>query len=96
MKTEYQNYIILKIRKLREERNLSQKDVARMLGISPGQLGNIESPKAANKYTLNQIYTICHNFNVSIEQIFIEDEDFSKGIDIINLLILNIINYGKK
>ena len=96
MKTEYQNYIILKIRKLREERNLSQKDVARMLGISPGQLGNIESPKAANKYTLNQIYTICHSFNVSIEQIFIEDEDFSKGIDIINLLILNIINYGKK
>lgn len=74
----------------------SQKDVAMLLGISPGQMGNIESPKAANKYTLNQISILCKNFNIPIEQIFIEDDDYGKGTDIINLLISKIIKYGEK
>jgi len=96
VKTEYQNFIIMKLRKLREEFGYSQKDIAMILGISPGQLGNIESSKAANKYTLSQIYTLCTFFRTPIEQLFIEDEDFYLGIDIINLLISKIIKYGEK
>ena len=96
MKTEYQNSIILRIRKLREERCYSQKDVATLLGISNGQMGNIESCRAPNKYTLHQIYIICKKFNIPIEQIFIEDDEFSKGKDIIDLLISKIIKYGEK
>lgn len=96
MKTEYQNSIIMKLRKLREELGYSQKEIAMILGISPGQLGNIESPKAANKYTLSQIYTLCGTFQIPIEQIFIDDEDFQLGKDIINLLISKIIRYGEK
>ncbi len=96
MKTEYQNSIILRLKKIRMEFGYSQKDVAMLLGISPGQMGNIESPKAANKYTLNQISILCKNFNIPIEQIFIEDDDYGKGTDIINLLISKIIKYGEK
>lgn len=96
MKTEYQNFIIMKLRKLREEFHYSQKDIAMILGISPGQLGNIESSKAANKYTLSQIYTLCGIYKTPIEQIFIDDEEFYLGKDIINLLISKIIKYGEK
>ena len=81
---------------MREELGYSQMGIATILGISPGQVGNIESPKAANKYTLSQIHTLCKTFNVPIEQIFLDDNDFSKGQDIINLLISKIIKYGEK
>lgn len=95
MKSDYQNTIILKIRKLREEFGYSQKDVAEILGISPGQLGNIESSKAPNKYTLSQIYTLCNTFHTRIEQLFIDDDEYGSR-DIINLLITKIIQYGEK
>lgn len=96
MKTEYQQSIISKIRKIRDERKYSQKDIADLIGISYGQMGNIESPKAKNKYTLAQIHQICKEFNMPIEQIFIEDEEFSLGKDIINLLITKIVKYGER
>lgn len=96
MKTEYQNYIITRLRAFREEHKYSQKDIAEVLGISPGQMGNIESPKAANKYTLSQIYTLCGTYNIPIEQVFIEDDEFLSGTDIINLLITRIIRYGER
>lgn len=96
MKTEYQNSIILRLKRIRMEFGYSQKDVAMLLGISPGQMGNIESPKAANKYTLNQIAILCNNFNIPIEQVFIEDANYDNSKDIINLLISRIIKYGEK
>lgn len=36
-----------------------------------------------------------HYFNITIEQLFISEEDFSKDRDIIDLLIFNIIRYGE-
>lgn len=96
MKTEYQNSIILRLKRIRMELGYSQKDIAMLLGISNGQMGNIESLKAANKYTLNQIFILCKNFNIPIEQVFIDDEDYGNGKDIINLLISKIIKYGEK
>ena len=86
-KTEYQLEIILKIKELRELSNL--------LEVAPGLIGSIESPKFPHKYTLSQIYKICHYFNITIEQLFISEEDFSKDRDIIDLLIFNIIRYGE-
>lgn len=96
MKTEYQQSIISKIRRFREERGHSQKYIADLIEISYGQMGNIESPKAKNKYTLAQIHQICKDFNIPIEQVFIEDEEFESGKDIINLLITKIIKYGER
>ena len=95
MKTEYQNSIIRKLRKLREDEGVSQFGVATILGISPGQVGNIESTNTSHKYTLKQIYTLCSEFGVPIEQIFIEDNEYHNK-EVINLLISKIIQYGEK
>lgn len=70
MKTIYQTAVIDKLRKIREDNNHSQAFVARTLGISPGQLGNIESYKRGHKYTLKQIYVLSNLFNIPIEVIF--------------------------
>ena len=71
MKTEYQKEVINFLRLERELQNHSQASVARLLGISPGQLGNIESFKHAHKYTLRQIYILSQCFNLPIENIFL-------------------------
>lgn len=91
MKTEYQSTIIDKLRNLRESQNHSQASVARILGISPGQLGNIESFKRGHKYTLKQIYSLSQFFGVPIEQIFSEGETIKKGD--VNAVIKQIIKY---
>lgn len=91
MKTEYQSKIIDKLRRLREEQNHSQASVARMLGISPGQLGNIESIRRGHKYTLKQIYSLSEIFGVTIEQIFSVGEKINEGD--VNAVIKQIIKY---
>ena len=96
MKTEYQNSIILKLKKIRLENEYSQKNIADILGISPGQLGNIESPIAPNKYTLKQIFALCNHFNTPIEDIFIEKRDLNTENNLVNLLITKIIKYGDR
>lgn len=93
-KTEYQQAIIAKLRKLREEKGYSQQKIGYILGLSNGQVGNIESTKQIHKYTLSQIRTLCHEFNIRIEQIFLEEEDYGNK-DIINVLIDKIITYGE-
>lgn len=93
MNSIYQDYIINRLRTLRQERKISQYKVSQILGISPGQVGSIESNKFAAKYTLEQIYILCKEMKVSIDQIFLTDEDFTNGKDIINNLIKNIIKY---
>lgn len=93
MKSEYQNYIIHRIRQLREEHGYTQGKIATVIGISNGQMGNIESPRTPHKYTLAHIQQICKEFNFPIEQIFLEDEDFSTNKDTISLLIDKIVAY---
>lgn len=93
-KEEYQQSIITKLRKLREERGYSQKYIATILGLSNGQIGNIESCKQTHKYTLSQIRTLCKEFNIRIEQIFLEEDDY-RTKNIIDLLIDKIISYGE-
>jgi len=93
MKTKYQNDIIHMIRTIRTDHNISQKMLAQILGVTPGQVGNIESPHSPNKYTLAQIFCICNEFNISIKNIFIQENEYNQNEDIINLLISKIIKY---
>ena len=93
-KTKYQQTIIAKLRRLREEKRYSQQKVGYILGLSNGQIGNIESVKQTHKYTLSQIKALCKEFDVRIEQIFLEEDDY-KTKDIIDLLIDRIITYGE-
>ena len=75
--------------------NLSQKKIGDILGLSDGQVGNIESLNFAHKYALKQIYELCKVFNYPIEQLFLTTEDLAEGKEIINQLIERIIEYGE-
>lgn len=84
--------IILKIRNLRMEHGLSQQGLSNVLGVSEGQIGNIESPRFQHKYTLKQIYKFCKFIEYPFERIFLTDDEMSSG-NKTNLLIERIIEY---
>ncbi|MBQ2882833.1 MAG: helix-turn-helix transcriptional regulator [Alphaproteobacteria bacterium] len=73
MKTEYQYKVISRLKKLREEKNYTQASLAKLLEISPGQLGNIESIKQEHKFTLAQILKICDALDIDIVKIFLPE-----------------------
>lgn len=94
MKTEFQSEIVYKLKTAREKSGLSQANVADALGISYGQMGNIESAKQNHKYTLAQIYALCKLLKISIEDVFLTPEE--KHGNIIDKLVSNIIAYEKQ
>lgn len=95
MKSDYQNHIIDKIRVIRQQNGYSQNQVAAIIGISSGQMGNIESPNRSHKYTLSQLSMICNEFKISIVDIFLEDSESLEKEETINRLINSIIEYEK-
>lgn len=48
-KTEYQINIINRVRDLRQKHGVSQAQLSTIIGVTPGQLGNIESSKYSHK-----------------------------------------------
>lgn len=94
MKSKYQLSIIFKIKQEREARGLGQKNIADILGISEGHIGNIESYKYPQKYTLKQLNTLCKYFKMPTEQLFIPDDVYMhEKINITSLLVEKIIEY---
>lgn len=87
MKTQYQYEVISRLKKLREDKNYTQASLAKLLEISPGQLGNIESIKQEHKFTLAQILKICDELGVSIESMFLPDREEVKTRDVIEAII---------
>ena len=93
-KGDYQLEIIFKIKKEREARGLGQKNIADILGISEGHIGNIESPKFPQKYTLRQLDLLCKYFKMPTEQLFISDDTYvQENINITELLVEKIVEY---
>lgn len=90
MKTEFQCNIIAKLKSRREELGFSQASIALYLGISPGQLGNIESYKRPHKYTLKQLVLLCKKLDIDITTLFINEDKRSENL---NTLIGQIIRY---
>ncbi|MCQ2212202.1 MAG: XRE family transcriptional regulator [Bacteroidaceae bacterium] len=74
-KTDYQIQIINKVKKLRVDNDISQQQLAIILGATNGHIGNIESLKYGNKYTLNQLNLIAHYFHIPIEALFMNEGD---------------------
>ena len=90
MKTQFQYEVISKLKKYREEKNYTQASIAKLLGISPGQLGNIESYKQGHKFTLAQILKICDFLKIDIVDILLPE----KGKDVgSRALIEAIVKY---
>lgn len=78
---------------MRIERGLSQSKVALLLGISNGQIGNIESYKSPHKYTLAQLYDVCRELNFPIAELFIDEEKGETESQTIDYIIQKIIQY---
>ena len=91
---DYQDKIIQTIKRMRVEREISQSKLSELLGISRGQVGNIENPNYPHKYTLKQIVTVCEKLDVPIEQIFIPNKKVKPECsEVIKGLVDCIIRY---
>ena len=91
---DYQDKIIQTIKRIRIERDISQAKLSELLGISRGQVGNIENPNYPHKYTLKQIVNVCEKLDVPIEQIFIPDQKVKPECsEVIKRLVNCIIRY---
>ena len=94
---DYQDKIIQTIKKIRLEKNISQAKLSELLGISRGQIGNIENPNYTHKYTLKQIVTICKHLDYPIEKIFIPEKRITPECSrAIEAMIGAIIKYEGK
>lgn len=55
-----------KIKKLREERNLSQYEFAELIGISISYLSKIEAPNCNKSFSLDLLFEISKILNIDI------------------------------
>ena len=91
---DYQDKVVQTIKKIRLQKNISQAKLSEILGISRGQIGNIENPNYTHKYTLKQIVTICKYLDYPIEKIFIPDIKIAPECsNAINALMESVIQY---
>ena len=86
-KTDFQNEVVNRVRKLRTEKAVSQVGLAKLIDVGNGQIGNIESPKFPHKYTIKQLYVIARCFNVSIGYLFTGNNDTLTVENLIEILI---------
>ena len=79
MKTRVQQEIIFKVKTLREQHAISQATLAEIIDSkSSGLVGNIESKKFPQKYTLRQLKLISDYFKVRYESFFMTDDELKK------------------
>ena len=60
-----EQYVIDTVRKMRIEKNVSQKELAYSLNLSIGFIGDVESPKSRAKYNLVHINRLAEYFECS-------------------------------
>ena len=68
-----EQYVIDKIRELRTEKGIAQREFADLLDISYGFIAKVESPKKRAKYNLNHINAAAKLFKCSPRD-FLPDE----------------------
>ena len=92
MKSDYQQQVINKIKALREKQGITQLAFSKMLGISPGQMGNIDSIRQPHKYTIKQLLTICDALGIGIEVVLFPSSAQSKTYSV-REVVTAIIKY---
>lgn len=75
LKTDIEAYVINKVKEKREQRNLSQSELAVELNVSNGFIGQAESSNSPTKYNLNHLNSLAIIFKCSIKD-FMPDEPF--------------------
>jgi len=63
--TPIEQYVVSAVKKKREEKGYSQKELSYLLETSIGFIGNIENPKQRAKYNLNHINELAKIFKCS-------------------------------
>lgn len=66
MNTVIDQYVIDKVRKMRNERNMTQREFADAINLSSGYVGDIEAGRASVKYSLFHISEIAKVFKCKI------------------------------
>lgn len=61
-----------KIKELRKSRDLNQQDLADILGITRGQISNLE--KNRRSLNLNQLKLLCDTFNLDMEYFIVQPD----------------------
>lgn len=65
MRSQIEQYVIDRVREIRLSQNVSQAMLAYGIGVSPGFIGQVESPYSPTKYNLNHINDIALYLNCS-------------------------------
>jgi predicted transcriptional regulator len=63
--TAIEQYVIDKVREIRKEKGISQRDLAAYTNLSFGFIGDVESPRSRAKYNLQHINEIAKAFECS-------------------------------
>jgi transcriptional regulator with XRE-family HTH domain len=64
-KSKFEMAVVEKVKAMREEKNLTQDDIAAMLDFTRGFIGQIESPNSASKYNLDHLNRLALEFGCS-------------------------------
>lgn len=65
LKSEIELFVISKVKALREKANFSQSELAVLLNVSNGFIGQVESSNHPSKYNLDHIDKLAVIFNCS-------------------------------
>lgn len=77
-KSKFEIAVIDRVKAFREKKRLSQDDIAAMLNISRGFVGQIESPNSASKYNLNHLNKLAIELGCSPRE-FIPEKPVQEG-----------------
>lgn len=73
--TPIEQYVIDKVRDMRTEQGISQRELARLLDLTDGFIGKVETPKERAKYNLQHINDLAKVFKCSPKD-FLPDKAF--------------------
>lgn len=65
MCTNFETFIINKVKEIRKEKGISQLELAEGIGLSAGFIGKVESSNTSAKYNLQHINLISNFLKVS-------------------------------
>lgn len=66
-RTTIDQYVIHKVKEMREAQNISQKELSIRMEFSEGFVGHVENPKRRDKYNLSHLNTLAKVFRCSIK-----------------------------
>jgi len=82
-KTKFEMAIVDKVASIRHERGLSQKQIADILELTKGFIGQIESPNSPSIYSINHLNRLAYEFKCSVHDLIpskpIVEKDWDLG-----------------